>query len=65
MLVPASVLGYSYLEKPSSLENSTLSRGELLLRAQTLLTWPRIIAKGFEGVAPSRPRGLVFYLDRS
>ena len=68
MLVPASILGYSYLEKPSSLENSALSRGELLLRAQTLLTWPRIliiIAKGFEGVAPSRPRGLVFYLDRS
>ena len=65
MLVPAgmpTVLGYSYLEKPSSLENSALSR------AQTLLTWTRIlilIAKGFEGVAPSRPRGLVFYLDRS
>ena len=68
MLVPASVLGYSYLEKPSSLENSALSRGELLLRAQTLLTWPRLlilIAKGFKGVAHSRPRGLVFYLDRS
>ena len=68
MLVPASVLGYSYLEKLSSLENSALSRGELLLRAQTLLAWPRIliiIAKSFEGVAPSRPRGLVFYHDRS
>ena len=68
MLVPASVLGYSYLEKPSSLENSALSRGELLLRAQTLLTWLRIlilIAKDFEGVAPSCPRGLVFYLDHS
>ena len=70
MLVPASVLRYSYLEKPSSLENSALSRGELLLRAQTLLTWPHIhvlirITKGFEGVAPSRPRGLVFHLDRS
>ena len=70
MLVPASVLGYSYLEKPSSLENSALSRGELLLRSERKrsLTWPRIlilIAKGFEGVAPLRPRGLVFYLDRS
>ena len=65
MLVPASVLGYSYLEKPSSLENSALSRGELLLRAQTLLTWPRILilinCKRFRGCgtfASSRARVL-------
>ena len=64
MLVPANVLGYSYLEKPSSLEHSALSRGELLLRAQSLLTWPRILIRNcdrFRGCgtfASSRPRVL-------
>ena len=68
MLVPASVLGYSYLEKPSSLENSALSRGELLLRAQTLAAYmyTNPNCERFRGCGTfARPRGHVFYLDRS